>query len=120
MKASAGETWLVRVPFSIYLGWITVATVANVTNTLDFLKWNGLGISPEIWMVIVLAAVLLIAVLMNFSRRDIAYAGVLLWALAGIGIKFPDAGIVTVATWVTFALVAITLVAAYVVKPKKA
>lgn len=112
------ETWAVRLPFSIYLGWITVATVANVTALLDYLKWDGFGLAPEIWMVIVLAVVLVIAVLMNFTRRDVAYAAVLLWALAGIAIKFPSAGIVTIATWVTFALVALTLVLAFSLRPK--
>jgi hypothetical protein len=117
---SPSETWAVRLPFSIYLGWITVATVANVTDVLDFVKWNAFGIAPETWMVIVLVAVLLIAVLMNFTRRDIAYAAVLLWALAGIAVKFPDSGIITISTWVTFGLVALTLVAAFFFKPQKA
>lgn len=112
------ETWTVRVPFSIYLGWITVATVANVTSLLDYLKWNGFGLSPELWMVIVLAAVLVIAGLMNFTRRDLAYTAVILWALAGIAVKFPNAGIVTAATWITFALVGATLIAAYLIKRK--
>ena len=112
----AGETWAVRVPFSIYLGWITVATVANVTDVLDFVKWNQFGISSEVWMVIVLAAVLAIAGLMNFLRRDAAYALVILWALAGIAVKFPQAGIVTIATWTTFGLVAASLVTASFLK----
>jgi hypothetical protein len=119
-RVSAAETWAVRIPFSIYLGWITVATVANVTDVLDFVGWNGFGIRPEIWMVVILAAVLVIAVLMNFTRRDIAYAAVLLWALAGIAVKFPNAGMVTTATWVTFGLVALTLAAAFLVKKQKA
>src|SRR4030065_2293902 len=65
-KVSTAETWTVRVPISIYLGWITVATVANVTSLLNYLNWDGFGISDEIWMAIMLAAVLLIALLMNF------------------------------------------------------
>ena len=117
-KVSAGETWTVRVPFSIYLGWITVATVANVTDVLDYVKWNQFGINAAAWMVIILAAVLVIAGLMNFLRRDVAYAAVLLWALAGIAAKFPQEGIVTVATWVTFGLVAATLVTAFLVRGK--
>lgn len=117
-KVSAGETWTVRVPFSIYLGWITVATVANVSDVLDYLKWDRFGISSAAWMVVVLAAVLVIAGLMNFLRRDVAYAAVILWALAGIAVKFPKEGIVTVATWVTFGLVAASLVAAFLVKDK--
>ena len=68
----AAETWAVRLPFSIYLGWITVATMANVTTVLDYLKWNGFGIAPEIWMVIMVAAVLVITVLMIFTRRDVS------------------------------------------------
>lgn len=46
MPVRAVETWLVRVPFSIYLGWITVATVANATDVLDYLNWDGWGSAP--------------------------------------------------------------------------
>ncbi len=111
-KVSPGETWAVRVPFSIYLGWITVATIANVSDVLDYLKWNQFGISDATWMVLILGAVALISGLMNFLRKDIAYALVILWALAGIAVKFPTEGVVTLAVWVTFGLVALTLVAA--------
>ena len=112
-SAPAAETWAVRLPFSIYLGWITVATVANVTSLLDYLNWDGFGIAPEIWMGIVLAAVLVIAALMNFTRRDIAYALVILWALAGISIKHAAVAAVAIPTWITFGLVALTLAGAF-------
>lgn len=114
--ASAGERWFVRLPFSIYLGWITVATVANVTDVLDYLRWDGFGLAPEIWMGVVLAAVLVIAVLMNFRNRDAAYAAVLLWALAGITVKQAGVPAVVVPTWITFGLVALTLAAALVLR----
>ena len=110
------ETWAVRLPFSIYLGWITVATVANVTSLLDYLKWDGFGIAPEIWMGIVLAAVLVIAALMNFTRRDVAYALVILWALAGISVKHAAVAAVAIPTWITFGLVALTLAAAFLLR----
>jgi hypothetical protein len=119
-KVSTTETWMARVPFSIYLGWITVATVANVSDVLDFVGWNRLGLSEASWMVIILGAVLVIAGLMNFLRRDVAYALVILWALGGIAARFPQEGIVTIATWVTFGLVAASLVAAFLVKRKTA
>jgi hypothetical protein len=115
-KVSRAELWAARVPFSIYLGWITVATIANISDVLDFVNWNRFGISEAIWMVIILGAVALIGGLMNFYRRDIAYAAVLLWALAGIVVKFPAEGIVTIATWATFAVVAATLAAALLLK----
>ncbi len=109
----ATETWAARLPFSIYLGWITVATVANATALLDYLKWNGFGIAPEIWMGMVLAAVLVIAALMNFTRRDVAYAAVILWALAGISVQHATVSAVAIPTWITFGLVALTLVTAF-------
>ncbi|HEX9090692.1 MAG TPA: hypothetical protein VF831_04350, partial [Anaerolineales bacterium] len=63
---------------------------------------------------IVLLAVLVIAALMNFSRRDIAYAAVILWALAGIAIKHSAVAAVVIPTWITFGLVLLTLVMAFI------
>lgn len=105
VSVSTGETWAVRVPFSIYLGWITVATVANVTDVLYYLNWNGFGIAPEIWMLIVLAAVLIISALMSLRERDLAFNLVILWALAGIAVKHSAVTIVLIATLVTAGLV---------------
>jgi hypothetical protein len=101
---------------SIYLGWITVATVANVTELLDYLKWDRFGIAPETWMLIILAAVLVIAVLMNITRRDVAYALVVLWALAGIGIKQAAVAVVATPTWIVFGLELVTLIVALLLR----
>jgi benzodiazapine receptor len=118
-QVSTAETWLVRLPFSIYLGWITVATIANVTEVLDYLKWNGFGVAPETWMLIVLGAVYVIATLMNLTRRDVAYTLVILWALIGIVVKQADVALVANATRWTAAAVAVTL-AVGVFLPKQA
>jgi hypothetical protein len=83
----ATETWLVQIPFSIYLGWITVATIANVTSLLDYLNWSGWGIAPEWWAFIILATGMIIASLVSITRGDIAYVLVIVWAYLGIGIK---------------------------------
>jgi hypothetical protein len=117
-KVSPGERYTTQLTFSIYLGWITVATVANITSLLDYLNWNRFGIAPEIWMGIVLAAVLVIATVMNFTRRDVAYAAVILWALAGIAVKFAGVPAVAIPTWITFGLVALSLVLATIL-PRK-
>ncbi len=111
-QVTPAEKWTTHLTFSIYLGWITVATVANVTSLLDYLKWDGFGVAPEIWMEIVLTTVLVIAALMNFTRRDIAYTAVILWALAGISVKHAAVPAVALPTWITFWLVASTLAAA--------
>jgi len=113
---STVEKWTVRIPISIYLGWITVATVANITSLLDYLQWDGFGIAPEIWMSIILGAVLIIAGLMNITRRDIAYTMVILWALVGIALKHAAVSAVAIPTWITFSLVLLTLIAALILR----
>jgi len=109
-RATTLERWLVRVPFSVYLGWITVATIANAADVLDYIQWGQFGISAEAWMVIILVVVVAIAWAMSITRKDRAYLAVLLWALAGIGVKFPANGVVTISVWVSFGLVACAFV----------
>jgi len=71
-------------PFSIYLGWISVATVANVTALLVHLGWNGFGLSEVFWASLMILIAVSLGILALGMRRDYAYALVILWALAGI------------------------------------
>jgi benzodiazapine receptor len=116
---SPAERWLVHVPFSIYLGWITVATIANVTTVLDFLGWSGWGVSDETWAVIMLVAAGLIAAAMSLTRGDVAYSLVIMWALAGIGVKHAGTPLVAVTAWVTTAFVGVMLVVGVVLKGRR-
>jgi len=106
---SKAEFWAVRIPFSVYLGWITVATVANVTSVLDFIKWDRFGLSEGTWLVIMLIVVLAITAAMLFTRRDAAFTVVILWALEGIAIKFASDSVVTIPTWTVFGLIVLAL-----------
>jgi hypothetical protein len=119
-SVSTAETWLARLPFSIYLGWITVATAANISDVLDYVHWDGFGLSPVTWMGIVLAAVLAITGLMLLIRKDIAYALVILWALAGIIVKQAAMPAVATLTWITFGLVVVCLVGALFIPRRQA
>ncbi|MHA2291171.1 MAG: tryptophan-rich sensory protein [Candidatus Hodarchaeales archaeon] len=74
-------------PFSVYLGWITVATVANVTALLVSINWDGFGISEVIWTAVVIGVATFIALVLIFTRRDYAYALVPVWAFIGIAVK---------------------------------
>lgn len=113
------EQWAVRVPFSIYLGWITVATIANITVLLDYVNWNGWGITPEVWTVIMLAVAVVVAGLMALRRRDIAYLLVLVWAFAGIGVKQAETPLVANAAWIATGLVALMVVVTAVQSRRK-
>jgi hypothetical protein len=108
--ASGAEKWAVNIPFSIYLGWITVATIANTTQLLYYLDWNRWGISPEIWTVIMLSAGVIISALMSYSRRDIAYSLVLVWAYVGIAVKHSDTALVSTSAWVAAGLILVILI----------
>ena len=81
------EKLAVHMPFSVYLGWITIASIANVSVTLVSLNWNGFGISQEIWASFIIIVALVITLLMLATRRDIAYGLVIVWALIGIAVK---------------------------------
>ena len=97
---SAAEKWSVDVPFSVYLGWISVATVANVTEYLYFINWTGFGIAPQAWAVIMLMIASVLALAMTVARRDSGYAFVLVWSFAGIAQKQSATALVANSAWV--------------------
>ncbi len=109
-RVSTAETWFVNVPFSLYLGWITVATIANVTSLLYFYGWDGWGISPEVWTVIMLAAAGLISALMSLTRNDVVFSLVIVWAVTGIAVKHSDIPTVANAAWLTAIFVLVMMV----------
>jgi hypothetical protein len=81
---SKNRRYLVHMPFSIYLGWITVATIANASTLLIDLNWNGFGISEEVWTVVMVTTATLITLIVLFTRRDLFYSLVIIWAFVGI------------------------------------
>lgn len=83
-SVSSGERFAVHLPFSTYLGWITIATIADVAAALVSVNWNGLGLSPTNWAILVIVVALAIISLVIVTRRDIAYSLVAIWALIGI------------------------------------
>jgi benzodiazapine receptor len=87
-RASTGVVrWAARVPFSVYLGWITVATIANIAAMLSWAGFGGLGVAHEAWAVVVLVTGLAIASTVVLLARDPAYGLVIAWAYGGIVVK---------------------------------
>ncbi|MDQ2691906.1 MAG: tryptophan-rich sensory protein [Chloroflexota bacterium] len=103
-QAPAAEYWSVDVLFSVYLGWITVATVANISDWLYFIGWDGFGIAPQSWAVIMLGVASLLGLAMALARRDAGYLAVLVWAFIGIAVKQTPAPQVVLAAWIAAAL----------------
>jgi hypothetical protein len=81
------EKIAVHTTMSIYLGWITVATIANVTAVLVYFNAGGLFLGEVAWTALVIAVATLITILILLRRKDIAFSLVIIWALLGIVIK---------------------------------
>lgn len=117
---STKQKILIRLPFSVYFGWITVATIANVTTLLVSLNWNGFGIDEALWTTIIISVGALIGILVILKNKDWAYGLVILWAYLGILLKHRSVdgfdgmylGIITTVV-VAMVLVAVAVVYAF-------
>ncbi len=91
---SPGETfgprarlWLVHVPFGIYLGWVSVATVANVTQVLYTAGLSGVLFGDVGWTMVTFAAVVLLSWFMSSRFLNLPHVAVVVWALIGIAVE---------------------------------
>jgi hypothetical protein len=109
------EKLTVHIPFSTYLGWITIASIANVSVTLVSLNWNGFGINPETWATLIVIVALLISVIVIAIRKDVAYGLVIVWAFVGISVgQSGNQNIVTL-TQVGAIIVLISLISSIII-----
>jgi hypothetical protein len=112
-QVGALERWCVDIPFGIYLGWISVATIANISTFLFAGGWNGFGLQPQIWTAIMLAVASFLGIAMALIRQDAAFLLVLVWSFAGIAVEQANAPLVMASAWIS-AIIALAL-AAYAV-----
>jgi hypothetical protein len=89
-RSSGRERFMVHMAFSIYLGWITVATIANVTALLVDSGLRELAPGAQFWTVLVIIVAIAIALIALVNRRDLFYTLVVDWALLGILLKRLD------------------------------
>ena len=82
-KVSRLERYL-RIPFSLYAGWLTVATIVNLAGALEVAGWNALGLSYSIWDVVMLLIATAIGLLTRLRWHDPIYGVVFVWAFVGI------------------------------------
>lgn len=111
-EAPLRERLAVHVPFSVYLGWITIASIANVAVTLVSVGWDGFGISQETWAILIIIIALIITLLVIATRKDIAYGLVIIWALVGIAMKQSGYSNIVMTGETSAIVIAIAIVAA--------
>ena len=85
--ASTAETWFARIPFSIYFGWLTVATILNVAVYLKATEFSLLGLSEQMWAIAILIVSLVVGAWIFNRYRSVAYILVFAWAYVAIGVE---------------------------------
>jgi len=108
--SSKSEKYLVHLPFSVYLGWITIATIANTTALLVNLGWNRFGFSEPFWTVAVIIIGIAISLAILLYREDIFYCLVVDWALFGILMKRLTADAVPVQSIIIVVIIGLTFI----------
>lgn len=87
IKIKFKENFFTLVPISVYLGWITVATVANITAVLVNLNVGEFFIGEFLWSIILIIITTILTLIILIKRKDIFFSIVIIWALLGIAIK---------------------------------
>jgi benzodiazapine receptor len=83
-------TAVTKMTFSVYLGWISVATMANAAIVLTVLGFDGLGLSGVMWVSILLVIATLLGYIFLTRYKDKAFYLVIVWAAIGIWFKNPE------------------------------
>lgn len=103
-EVDRSKFWMVHVPISLYLGWISVATIANITVALYVVGFQGLGIAADNWSAILIIIASILGLHMYLRKGDFTFVFVIIWSLIGIGAKFQDVGIITFTSFVSVLL----------------
>ncbi|KYG27615.1 tryptophan-rich sensory protein [Alkalihalobacillus trypoxylicola] len=95
------------VPFSLYFGWVTVASIVNIfTAFLQYDQTEFLGLSEMTWAVIVIIVATLLTIFITWSFKDVVYGLAVIWAFIGIIVQ-TDSSLLTIVLTVAIALIAI-------------
>ena len=114
-QSSPVRRFFLTVPLRVYLGWISVATIANATAVLVKAGWNGFGLDPRLWTVVVIAAGLAVALGFSIAKKQLATPLVVVWAYAGIVLKRTQVDAAYSApVWIAAGLAALVILASFV------
>ncbi|MFW9849493.1 MAG: tryptophan-rich sensory protein [Candidatus Thorarchaeota archaeon] len=109
-EVSLGQKLGIHLHFSVYLGWISLATIANIASALNVLI-PGIPLDIQaIWTALIILVALVLTLLMLYRRRDIVYALVVIWASIGIATKQASVTIIAWTTWGAIALIVVAII----------
>ncbi len=119
-SVSAADRWLLHLPFSVYLGWLSVATIANVAVLGVAQNWGDLfGIAAPNWAAIMLGVATVVGLLMAITRRDVGYIAVFVWAFLAIINKQSDVQVVATTALIAVIVLLVGLAASLLLNRRK-
>ena len=105
---SPAEAWF-RLPFSLYVGWLVVATFANVSTEMARVGWDGFGWSPVTWGILMIVASSIAGLLIRFRLDDPVIAAVFVWAYLAIVVQQQESPLVALFAGIAAALCLLSL-----------
>lgn len=111
------DRWTLRVPISVYLGWISVATIANATALLVDLGWKGGMVGEPAWAIIMMIFAAGLSTFIRFRFNDLFFQLVVIWAVTGIYLRFGSSSLALASMMQTVALVLIILMGVSLIMP---
>jgi hypothetical protein len=104
---SLAETWLARVPFGIYFGWVTVAAILNAAVALVFAGVEASNAAATAWACVLIVVAAVLGVLIRWKLALAIYPIAVAWALTGIAVK--QSGKTLIVTLCAFGVVALLI-----------
>ena len=74
-----------KLPFGLYMGWLSVALTANIASYFTKIGWDGFGLDNRIWAILLIITCTIIAFWVIFRFQNFGYGVAVTWALIGIG-----------------------------------
>jgi benzodiazapine receptor len=100
-----GERLWVHLPFSLYLSWIAVATIANAASLFAYYGWSAFGVSDSLWSAIMILIAAMVGAAVLWRRANAAYAAVYVWAVLAITVRYANETPITVAAYAGIVIV---------------
>lgn len=113
------ERLMIHLPFSVYLGWISIATIANISVALTAISWDGFGIEASTWAILIIIVALALSLLMIVLRKDVAFCCVVIWALFGILSNQSEYENIVLVSWIVIVVLAVAIGATFVLSKFK-
>lgn len=83
-KIQTGNQWLLPAAFGMYTGWLLIASVVNISSWLVSVNWQGFGIAPEYWGIIILIVAVVVTVVITRITKNAILPVPVAWGYFGI------------------------------------